>query len=176
MLTHSHHDFRRNLSCIGCGQPRGPPSPHLRRSQSPRPVASPRFVSSGPTFPSSSPPPQTLSSFPYSHPSPHATELHTTKPLGVSHPLLTPSGRAFSSGGKVQNVSSDPLAPCVMYWPDNEPLPEQGQIRPSGLTGVPVSRATVSPNGTMQLTRFIGALATSHIKYRESRTHRTSTW
>ncbi|OBZ74991.1 hypothetical protein A0H81_05414 [Grifola frondosa] len=24
----------------------------------------------------------------------------------------------------------DPLAPCVMYWPDNEPLPEQGQIRP----------------------------------------------
>ena len=25
-----------------------------------------------------------------------------------------------------------------MYWPDNEPFPEQGQIRPSGLLGVAV--------------------------------------
>jgi hypothetical protein len=140
MLTHPHYNFRRNLSCIGCGQPRGPPSPHLRRSQSPRPLASPRFASATP--------PPFLYSHPPSHPSPHAAELHTTKPSGLSHPLLTPSGRAFSSGGKVQNVSSDPLAPCVMYWPDNEPLPEQGQIRPSGLTGVPVSRVAVSPNGT----------------------------
>jgi hypothetical protein len=55
------------------------------------------------------------------------------------HPLLTPSGRAFAVGGKVQNISSDPLSPCIMYWPDNEPFPEQGQIRPSGLMGVPVS-------------------------------------
>ncbi|KAG6898031.1 hypothetical protein C0992_007027 [Termitomyces sp. T32_za158] len=53
------------------------------------------------------------------------------------HPLLTPSGRAFAVGGKVQNVSSDPLNPCIMYWPDNEPFPEQGQIRPSNLVGVP---------------------------------------
>ncbi|KAJ7442149.1 hypothetical protein B0H11DRAFT_2094654 [Mycena galericulata] len=57
---------------------------------------------------------------------------------GISgHPLLTPSGRAFAVGGKVQNISSDPLSPCIMYWPDNEPFPEQGQIRPSGLMGVP---------------------------------------
>ncbi|ETW79889.1 hypothetical protein HETIRDRAFT_248265, partial [Heterobasidion irregulare TC 32-1] len=55
------------------------------------------------------------------------------------HHILTPSGREFSVGGRVQNVSTDPLAPCVMYWPDNEPLPEQGQLRPSGLLGVPVS-------------------------------------
>ncbi|KZT68109.1 hypothetical protein DAEQUDRAFT_728388 [Daedalea quercina L-15889] len=48
------------------------------------------------------------------------------------YPLLTPSGRAISVGGRVQNVSIDPLAPCIIYWPDNEPLPEQGQIRPSG--------------------------------------------
>ncbi|KAG5636980.1 hypothetical protein H0H81_006186 [Sphagnurus paluster] len=27
-----------------------------------------------------------------------------------------------------------------MYWPDNEPFPEQGQIRPSGLVGVPYSQ------------------------------------
>ncbi|KAK7055171.1 RanBP2-type domain-containing protein [Favolaschia claudopus] len=54
-----------------------------------------------------------------------------------AHPLLTPSGRAFAVGGKVQNISSDPLSPCIMYWPDNEPFPDQGQIRPSGLVGVP---------------------------------------
>jgi len=59
-------------------------------------------------------------------------------PPKTAHPLLTPSGRAFAIGGKVQNVSSDPLAPCIMYWPDNEPFPEQGQIRPSSLVGVPV--------------------------------------
>ncbi|KAJ6476191.1 hypothetical protein C8R45DRAFT_834098, partial [Mycena sanguinolenta] len=63
-------------------------------------------------------------------PSPTANKtIHT-------HPLLTPSGRAFAVGGKVQNVSSDPLSPCIMYWPDNEPFPEQGQIRPGGLMGI----------------------------------------
>jgi hypothetical protein len=25
-----------------------------------------------------------------------------------------------------------------MYWPDNEPFPEQGQIRPNGLVGISV--------------------------------------
>ncbi|KAJ7443769.1 hypothetical protein B0H11DRAFT_1747869 [Mycena galericulata] len=50
---------------------------------------------------------------------------------------LTPSGHAFAVGGKVQNISRDPLCPCTMYWPDNEWLPEQGQIRPS-LMGVQV--------------------------------------
>jgi hypothetical protein len=68
-------------------------------------------------------------------PSPSATKsnMHV-------HPLLTPSGRAFTVGGKVQNISSDPLSPCIMYWPDNEPFLEQGQIRPSGLMSVQVSR------------------------------------
>ncbi|KAF9561600.1 hypothetical protein CPC08DRAFT_425076 [Agrocybe pediades] len=61
---------------------------------------------------------------------------HTAANPKSSHPLLTPSGRAFAIGGKVQNISSDPLSPCIMYWPDNEPFPEQGQIRPSGLVGV----------------------------------------
>jgi hypothetical protein len=66
---------------------------------------------------------------------PHVA-AHPPKP---SHPLLTPSGRAFAVGGKVQNISSDPLSPCIMYWPDNEPFPEQGQIRPNNLAGVAVS-------------------------------------
>ncbi|KAF8797750.1 hypothetical protein BYT27DRAFT_7124896 [Phlegmacium glaucopus] len=61
---------------------------------------------------------------------------HISNPPKATHPLLTPSGRAFAVGGKVQNISSDPLSPCIMYWPDNEPFPEQGQIRPSGLVGV----------------------------------------
>ncbi|KAG2005958.1 hypothetical protein CC2G_002323 [Coprinopsis cinerea AmutBmut pab1-1] len=57
-------------------------------------------------------------------------------PPKPTHPILTPSGRAFAIGGKVQNISSDPLSPCIMYWPDNEPFPEQGQIRPSNVVGV----------------------------------------
>jgi len=62
-------------------------------------------------------------------------------PASLSHRvphILTPSGRAFSVGGRVQNVSSDPLFSCFLFWPDNEPLPEQGQIRPGTLVGVPV--------------------------------------
>nr|GAT60495.1 predicted protein [Mycena chlorophos] len=58
------------------------------------------------------------------------------KAASSGYPLLTPSGRAFAVGGKVQNISSDPLTPCIMYWPDNEPFPEQGQIRPSNLMNV----------------------------------------
>ena len=46
------------------------------------------------------------------------------------YPPLTPSGRALAIGGRVRNISRDPLSPCVMYWPDNEPLPEPCQIRP----------------------------------------------
>ncbi|PPQ90294.1 LOW QUALITY PROTEIN: hypothetical protein CVT25_013119 [Psilocybe cyanescens] len=65
-----------------------------------------------------------------------STLPHATNPPKSTHPLLTPSGRAFAVGGKVQNISSDPLSPCIMYWPDNEPFPEQGQIRPNGLIGV----------------------------------------
>ncbi|EJD04904.1 uncharacterized protein FOMMEDRAFT_166649 [Fomitiporia mediterranea MF3/22] len=53
-----------------------------------------------------------------------------------AHPLLTPSGRAFAVGGKVQNISPDPLAPCIMFWPDNEPFPDPGQIRPASLSNV----------------------------------------
>ncbi|THG96193.1 hypothetical protein EW026_g5601 [Hermanssonia centrifuga] len=49
-----------------------------------------------------------------------------------SYPLLTPSGHALSAGGRVRNISHDPLCPCIMYWPDNEPLPDRGQIRPLG--------------------------------------------
>ncbi|KAF8645603.1 hypothetical protein AX16_007685 [Volvariella volvacea WC 439] len=64
-----------------------------------------------------------------------AAAAHSTGKM--AHPLLTPSGRAFAVGGRVQNISSDPLSPCIMYWPDNEPFPEQGQIRPGGLVGVP---------------------------------------
>ncbi|CAA7261962.1 unnamed protein product [Cyclocybe aegerita] len=74
----------------------------------------------------------------HSHPYPQSSHQHQhpATHTAPTHPLLTPSGRAFAVGGKVQNVSSDPLNPCVMYWPDNEPLPEQGQIRPSGIVGI----------------------------------------
>ncbi|KAJ6624003.1 hypothetical protein B0H10DRAFT_1785356 [Mycena sp. CBHHK59/15] len=71
-------------------------------------------------------------------PSSGATNYSTPR-----HPLLTPSGRDFAHDARVQNISSDPLLPCIMYWPDNELFPEQGKIRPSGL-GLQVSKIFLS--------------------------------
>ncbi|PVF96400.1 hypothetical protein CPB86DRAFT_762221 [Serendipita vermifera] len=45
-------------------------------------------------------------------------------------PVLTPSGRNFALGGRVQNVSRDESNPIIMFWPDNEPLPLSSQVRP----------------------------------------------
>jgi len=129
---------RRNLSCIGCGSSRPTSTLSTPTTNSARPtLSSPRFTavaqSSPNTFYSSGPtPPLTTYSPSTSLPPPPAVNKS-------AHPLLTPSGRVFAVGGKVQNISSDPLNPCIMYWPDNEPFPEQGQIRPSGLAGIPVS-------------------------------------
>ncbi|KAJ7619428.1 hypothetical protein FB45DRAFT_158454 [Roridomyces roridus] len=158
------HNFGRNLTCIGCGCPRSPTngsaasgndtppaqSPHHQQhfalQAPPRPQLSPRFASNNSMqqYPSNST---------YGYPSPCASQQGyvqqpvvnlpapsspSTANIGMpAHPLLTPSGRAFARGGKVQNISRDPLSPCIMYWPDNEPFPEQGQIRPSGLMGIP---------------------------------------
>lgn len=83
------------------------------------------------------PPPRPSASTPASNTA--AAAVTSNPPPKPTHPILTPSGRAFAIGGKVQNVSSDPLSPCIMYWPDNEPFPEQGQIRPSNVVGVTVS-------------------------------------
>lgn len=149
---------RRNLSCIGCGCPRSANSnssaQQFGNPSNPRAAPSPRFnsqPSSNVTYYSSSLPPHQPSPQPsyishsqQSHSPRYSVspvQPHASQPPKSSHPLLTPSGRAFAVGGKVQNVSSDPLSPCIMYWPDNEPFPEQGQIRPSGLVGVPVSIA-----------------------------------
>lgn len=147
------HNFGRNLACRGCGCPRSenPPTTMQRQGSCGPPPASrlpvsPRFVNtSGHTsMPQSSLPPSVTSPL---YPSaghnvrhalpPVQPSMMSAKPPSPAHPLLTPSGRSFAVGGKVQNVSSDPLSPCVMYWPDNEPFPEQGQIRPSSLMVIP---------------------------------------
>jgi hypothetical protein len=111
------HNFGRNFSCIGCGCPRPStthaPSktPYLSVGNSTQ-VPSPRFVAA------------------------LEPQMPVSPPQRVPH-ILTPSGRAFSVGGRVQDVSTDPLSPCIIFWPDNEPFPEQSQIRPSILVGVP---------------------------------------
>lgn len=152
------HNFGRNLACIGCGYPRPSsnsnrtPSPHSHspiQRLHPQPQSgtpSPRFnsafnVTSNPMLSHSPHSPYTPSSPLSPHPTlSQAPARQQQQQQGAPlHHLLTPSGRAFASGGKVQNLSSDPLAPCVMYWPDNEALPEQGQIRRNVVTGVPVS-------------------------------------
>jgi hypothetical protein len=155
---------RRNLACIGCGCPRPSdraPSPHHQPPssgmQSNRLPSSPRFVSNlntlnpgpftqSPMSPMHSSPMHspTYPNYAQSSPFPQGPSPSVSQPLSMAkspspvHHLLTPSGRAFAVGGKVQNISTDPLSPCVMYWPDNEPFPEQGQIRPSSIMGVPV--------------------------------------
>jgi len=128
---------RRNLACIGCGCPRSSNGAPLssQGSTHSRAPPSPRFNSMGST--SAQPPPQPAlgSSVPFPT---NPTISHLPSVPKSSHPLLTPSGRAFAVGGKVQNVSNDPLNPCIMYWPDNESFPDQGQIRPSHVVGVVV--------------------------------------
>ncbi|KAF6750889.1 hypothetical protein DFP72DRAFT_817219 [Ephemerocybe angulata] len=104
------HNFGRNTHCIACASPRPPTMDHVFYSS-----AQPQHRQESTFRPP--PPPQ-------------------PQPPKPAQPLLTPSGRAFAVGGRVQNISSDPLAPCIMYWPDNEPFPEQGQIRPSNVVGV----------------------------------------
>ncbi|KAF7297182.1 RanBP2-type domain-containing protein [Mycena indigotica] len=144
------HNFGRNLTCIGCGSSRptnGSPTMDMGHHHSfshPPPSSrapiSPRFVSANsPTnygFPPPSPRPQPSQPLPVNLPL-SSTLAALNKAASSGYPILTPSGRAFAVGGKVQNVSSDPLTPCIMYWPDNEPFPEQGQIRPSSLMNVP---------------------------------------
>lgn len=129
------HNFGRNLSCIGCGTSRTATSsipvslsllPNQHYAQPPSGL-SPRFLSP----PSSC---SSVASSPRRHEHPPVSAPQTT---ASSPPLLTPSGRGFARGGFVRNVSEDPLVPCIMYWPDNEALPERGQIRPSAYTGSP---------------------------------------
>ncbi|KZT53177.1 hypothetical protein CALCODRAFT_511593 [Calocera cornea HHB12733] len=54
--------------------------------------------------------------------------------------IVTPSGRAFASAGSRKNVSGDDGNPVVLFWPDNEPIPDPGQVRPNmlGLSQPPI--------------------------------------
>ncbi|KAL6308908.1 hypothetical protein BKA93DRAFT_485750 [Sparassis latifolia] len=135
------HNFGRNVSCIGCGRSRseGPSSLTQHRSASldfsQVNHMSPRFSSpSVPRDQLSRPPcPRIMTSnLPPVNPAPTSAPPIPSLKSASPYTPLTPSGRALSIGGHVQNVSKDPLAPCIIYWPDNEALPEQGQIRPSG--------------------------------------------
>lgn len=137
----------RNAICIGCGSSRalnGLQSP--RSNEVPFPstrLASPRFASTMHHQPLASSPSPTAISFPNSVSQLAARQLQQTQHLTAKlpapqHPILTPSGRLIAIGGKVQNISSDPLTPTLMFWPDNEPLPEPGQIRPANLSNVHV--------------------------------------
>lgn len=177
---------RRNLACRGCGCPRSDSQPATMQRQGScgppalRLPASPRFVNSlGHPPMSQSPlsPPVALPTYPnvghnVRHGSVPQPSMTGAKPSSPTHPLLTPSGRSFAVGGKVQNVSSDPLSPCIMYWPDNETFPEQGQIRPSTLTVIPVStRRILSPSS---MTDWQCSPAASDLEHWKSWAYRAS--
>ncbi|KAM6493402.1 hypothetical protein JOM56_011536 [Amanita muscaria] len=130
------HNFGRNLVCIGCGSSRVNNGSLMLQhpSATARAIPSPRFATQNNTRSQTA---TALQGCTYltSCPTPFVNEptVNLSKP---HQPLLTPSGRGFAIGGRVRNISSDPLTPCIMYWPDNEPLPEQGQIRPNALVTV----------------------------------------
>ncbi|KZT03322.1 uncharacterized protein LAESUDRAFT_729349 [Laetiporus sulphureus 93-53] len=146
------HNFGRNSTCIGCGRHRNEDPQGIMQPPSPSYVGpsanrfSPRFASFSQAqahydaFAVQQPlHPSLQRSRTHSSPGSLASRLPSVQQAPMAgqrscspYPLLTPSGRALSIGGRVQNVSGDPMTPCIMYWPDNEPLPEQGQIRPLG--------------------------------------------
>ncbi|GJE88957.1 RanBP2-type domain-containing protein [Phanerochaete sordida] len=150
----THHTSPTNQNAHAHHMPMNPthygaPPPHTQ----PPPFISPRFAAQHeeqqrqrrplPPLPPLVPPARYHASLPNSRtasPSRSTPQSPTVlgpltlnaKPHTPTYPLLTPSGHALSAGGRVRNISLDPSAPCIMYWPDNEPLPERGQIRPSG--------------------------------------------
>ncbi|RPD60715.1 hypothetical protein L227DRAFT_81355 [Lentinus tigrinus ALCF2SS1-6] len=143
----SAHNFQRNTICIACGRPRAgiPAPPPVDTSHATLANPSPRFAGRFNATQSAPHTPLSTTPFSPSGPAPSAPPypFHAasnalaaaqaqmpTKAPPPQYPPLTPSGRALSVGGRVRNISRDPLAPCVMYWPDNEPLPEPCQIRP----------------------------------------------
>ncbi|KAG8924995.1 hypothetical protein FRC02_010055 [Tulasnella sp. 418] len=70
--------------------------------------------------------------------SPHTPQTASSATLSTSdsnfafpYPRqLTPSGRAVGQGGVVRNISGDDKNAIMMFWPDNEPLPDKSQVRP----------------------------------------------
>ncbi|CAE7222619.1 unnamed protein product [Rhizoctonia solani] len=111
------HNFGRNMTCIACGAPR----PLDIGMSVPKPSTDyDRYFDQRASLSLSPPPPRRFDSLPVG---------------GKQHPprlpsILTPSGRAFARGGRIQNISPIAVAPLIMFWPDNEPLPQACQIRP----------------------------------------------
>ncbi|KAI0063288.1 hypothetical protein BV25DRAFT_1915213 [Artomyces pyxidatus] len=109
------HNFGRNHACIACGCPR--PAPDMHDTSHPAVPRVPRDTD----FP------------PLQKP-------HPAQP--AAHPLLTPSGRALAHGGALLDLSTDPTVPCVLWWPDNEPRPHPGQVRPP--FAAPAAKSTMA--------------------------------
>lgn len=117
---------RRNSSCIGCGMHRPPVGSLAVQHQGRMPPPqrfSPRF--------SNVESPHGQIDITLTGPGPHLP-LHPSQAPRNPFPIqLTPSGTQICMGGKVQNISKDPLSPCYMFWSFSEPLPDPGQIRPT---------------------------------------------
>ena len=117
---------RRNSTCIGCGGSR-PIVGSLTLQQPGRITLSQRV---SPRFSNVEPPRDqvdTALTGPVTHLPTHLSQGSKNPPVIQ----LTPSGTQICMGGKVHNISNNPLAPCYMFWSFNEPLPEPGQIRPT---------------------------------------------
>ena len=174
LLSHQNR-FRRNTVCIACGRGRagGAPAPPTDPMLSPSfqvSYPSPRFatrfnnVQSAPHSPPSSAPPSAAAPrFPMQTASSALAAAQAQMPAKApppQYPPLTPSGRALSIGGRVRNISTDAMSPCVMYWPDNEPLPDKSQIRPIDSALITVRAWPVGASHPRLM--FCGTVSTHH--------------
>ncbi|KAK0476055.1 hypothetical protein IW261DRAFT_1491724 [Armillaria novae-zelandiae] len=124
------HNFGRNLACIGCGSPRCSPAP-LYHGHAAAPFFAPHALPSLPAAAARLLAPVARLSPVASLPRvPAAAQVQCTR---SSRPPDAP----LPSAARSKTSRATRCRPCIMYWPDNEPFPEQGQIRPSGLVGVP---------------------------------------
>ncbi|KZS97177.1 hypothetical protein SISNIDRAFT_247138 [Sistotremastrum niveocremeum HHB9708] len=155
--NHHHHNLNQTFPNNGNGSLSLPSSPSSNINPSFSFTSSLQSISSLTTNPAPS-----LSSL-TSSASGTTTQL-TLGPGNQLRPLpsiLTPTGRAFAVGGRVRNVSPNPLSPCVLFWPDNEDLPSEGQVRPV-YSGTPLSEETqaLAPTSTLfSGTRFVASAA-----------------
>ncbi len=110
-------------------------APRFRSHPSISPMSPSNAQSTGPYHQPNAPYPHHLGS----HQPQFATPINPPAPSTAQPPylpaseylkLLTPSGHALAIGGRVRNISSNPMTPCVIWWPDNERLPDPGCVRP----------------------------------------------
>ncbi|KAG8873776.1 hypothetical protein FRB97_006442 [Tulasnella sp. 331] len=75
--------------------------------------------------------PEYIKKSPEYDPSVYPAEPSGIRDLLPTGAFLAPSGQRISTSGRVVNVSGDHKNEIMMYWPHNEPLPNNNQCKPT---------------------------------------------